>query len=155
MPRNPGKGGSKKEKKLAQKNNDWRNSRSDNEEVEKENEKPVETIQVKYTSNSSNAVSTSVSTCQQMGIADTLKDQHNHYKRVTKNWGWKYFKLITEEDYHISSKFSHFMCEKLLRDPDEECTKSWWNQIKGTVQRAMQDIRSTCTQAMKRVFLGK
>jgi hypothetical protein len=62
--------------------------------------------------------------------------------------------MNAENEYHPSSPFARYMMEMLHRDADDQATIEWWGGIKGVVQRALQDMRSTTTQAMKRVFIG-
>jgi hypothetical protein len=100
------------------------------------------------------AMSTYLSSCKHIGTMDSESERLNHYKRITRTYGWKHFKMNAENEYHPSSPFARYMMEMLHRDPDDQATIEWWGGIKGTVQRAMQDMRSTTTQAMKRVFIG-
>jgi hypothetical protein len=100
------------------------------------------------------AMSTYLSYCKPIGTMDSKSERLNHYKRITRTYGWKHFKMKAENEYHPSSTFARYMMEMLHRDPDEQATIEWWGGIKGTVQCAMQDMRSTTTQAMKRVFIG-
>jgi hypothetical protein len=93
-----------------------------------------------------------LTTCKHVGILETVEDQHNYYQKITRNVGWKHYKLVEGDDYHVSSEFSQYMIKVLKRDANHPETKDWWNSIRGTIQWAMQDMRSTCTQAVKRIF---
>jgi hypothetical protein len=96
-----------------------------------------------------------VNECKDTGTMDTLEDKVEYYKIVTRKHGWKYFKVVTDEDFVYGSNFVRFFCDKLKQDVVKAETRQWWEGIKATVQRCMMDMRSACTQAMKRRFLGK
>jgi hypothetical protein len=96
-----------------------------------------------------------LSACEDMGIIDTQEDIKRYYKNMTRKYGWKHFKIMDAEDYIFGSNFCKFMCKTLNKDINTVGIKEWWSQAKGSIQRSMQDMRSTCTQAMRKSFLGK
>jgi hypothetical protein len=102
----------------------------------------------------SELMSTYINACNQIGIIDTEQDQEHHFKKMTKRYGWRYFKLLEDHQYNYGSDFADFMCNTLKRDTKDANTIIWWNGIKHIVQKAMMDVRSACTQAMKRAFIG-
>jgi hypothetical protein len=99
-------------------------------------------------------MSSYINACTQIGIIDTEQDQEHHFKKMTKRYGWRYFKLLEDHRYNYGSDFADFMCNTLKRDKTDTNTIVWWNGIKHIVQKAMMDVRSACTQAMKRAFIG-
>jgi phenylalanyl-tRNA synthetase alpha subunit len=126
--------------------------------------KPMEAVMVSTSVSSKSSVTTNVTTelmnryvntCGDMGIIDTLDTQEQHFKKMTRQYVWRYFKLVDEDQYNFGTAFVTFICNQCNRDIIDSKTPDWWNGIKHFVQRAMMDMRSSCTQAMKRSFLGK
>jgi hypothetical protein len=126
-------------------------------------DKPMETVVVEasistkssITNNTSEFMKKYISNCSEMGIIDTLATQEQHFKRMTRQYVWRYFKLVDEDQYIFGTNFVNFICNHCNRDVHNAETRDWWNGIKHHVQRAMMDMRSACTQAMKRSFVGK
>jgi hypothetical protein len=102
----------------------------------------------------SELMSSYINSCNQIGLIDSEQDQEHHFKKMTKRYGWRYFKLLEDHRYNYGSDFADFMCNTLKRDMSDATTAVWWNGIKHIVQKAMMDVRSACTQAMKRAFIG-
>jgi hypothetical protein len=94
--------------------------------------------------------------CHQNGFMDSEEHFRDEIKKITRKYGWKYFKVLSDADYHYSSPFAecmmdHFGYEKLERSEKE----STWEKVKRDVFQAMQIARSGATQSLKRVFLCK
>jgi hypothetical protein len=92
--------------------------------------------------------------CQASGLMDTEDDITDHYKLIVRKYGWKHFKVLTEDDYCFGSNFSLYICKKLKKDQAKIETRKWWDSIKVLIQRTMMDQRSACTQGMRRAFIG-
>jgi hypothetical protein len=95
-----------------------------------------------------------VTTNQSLGNMDSIEDQQFTIKEMTRTFGWKYFKVLTDEEYLYGSDFASCMCRKLGKNVELNTTRDWWNSSRPIIQKAMQDMRSTTTQAMKKVFFG-
>jgi hypothetical protein len=95
-----------------------------------------------------------INACNQIGIIDTEQDHKHHFKKMTKRYGWQYFKLLEDHRNNFCSDFADFMCNTLKHDTEDAITIIWWNGIKHIVQKAMMDVRSACTQAMKQAIIG-
>jgi hypothetical protein len=128
-------------------------------------EKPMETVMVSTGISSKSSITTNttsseimnryINTCGEMGIIDTIDTQEQHFKKMTRQRVWRYFKLVDEDQYNFGTSFVTFICNQCNRNIADSTTPEWWNNVKHYVQRAMMDMRSSCTQAMKRSFLGK
>jgi hypothetical protein len=127
-------------------------------------DKPMETVVVEASISTKSSITNNnttdfmkkyISSCSEMGIIDTLATQEQHFKRMTRQYVWRYFKLVDEDQYIFGTSFVNFICNHCNRDVHDAETRDWWNGIKHHVQRAMMDMRSACTQAMKRSFVGK
>lgn len=103
----------------------------------------------------SNAMDTYIQECKVMGNMDTEDDKEEYYKILTRKHVWKHFKVVTEDDFDYGTNLSRYFCNKAERVFDKAETRRWWDGIKAMVQRCMMDMRSACTQSMKRKFLGK
>jgi hypothetical protein len=123
-----------------------------NEDEGKEYKKPTMEITVDKNSGKDEALSTYLSSCRNLGLIDKISDKDVHYKNITRSHGWKVFKLVGESDFVLGSKFANYMCKICLQDPSDPETIVWWKDTKSIFQKTMQDMRSTCTQAMKKVF---
>jgi hypothetical protein len=93
--------------------------------------------------------------CHAWGVVDCLEDIQQHYRKITRRYAWKIFKVMEEDDYEYTSKsnFAKYMCKTLNRDYEKMETKDWWDGVKGVFMKAMQDMRSATTQSMKRSFI--
>jgi hypothetical protein len=92
--------------------------------------------------------------CHRNGFMDSEEHFRDEIKKITRKYGWKYFKVLSDSDYHYSSPFAecmldHFGYEKLAKSEKE----STWEKVKRDVFQAMQIARSGATQGLKRVFL--
>jgi hypothetical protein len=92
--------------------------------------------------------------CERTGVMDTSDDLSQNAMKVTKVYGWSLFKMVTEDDYHPSTDFAKIIMRRSNKDPDHAETIIWWNTIKQSVTRQMQNCRSSATQSMKKEFLG-
>ena len=99
-----------------------------------------------------------VAYCKHKGLMDAEKDLTEEVKRVTKKYGWKQFKILDNEDWRSESNFAGVIMRKLGilvgSVPNTVRTRKW-ESIKKDVIASMQAVKSSATQAMKRVFIGK
>ena len=91
-------------------------------------------------------------------MVDDEKDLTEEIKRVTKKYGWKTFKILDNDDWRSDSNFAGIIMRKLgiLEGDESHVSRARkWDKIKKEVVIAMQAIKSSATQAMKKVFIGK
>jgi hypothetical protein len=92
-----------------------------------------------------------------MGLADSPEDVANEVKKVTRRVGWRYFKMLDEEDYLYTSQFAQCLMTHLgyhAKDLEEHEMVTQWNCDVGHVRAAYQTARSGVTQAIKKAWLG-
>ena len=95
--------------------------------------------------------------CTRKGLVDDEKDLTEEIKRVTKKYGWKTFKILDNDDWRSDSNFAGIIMRKLgiLEGDESHVSRARkWDKIKKEVVIAMQAIKSSATQAMKKVFIG-
>jgi hypothetical protein len=96
--------------------------------------------------------------CKNVRLSDTPEDIASQIRQVTKRVGWKFFKMLDEDDYLVTSDFAKCMMQHLgynvnSMEPHEQASK--WSADLGHIRAAYQSSRSSVTQALKKSWLGK
>ena len=95
--------------------------------------------------------------CTRKRFVDSEKDLTEEIIRVTKKYGWKTFKILNNDHWRSDSNFAGINMRKLgiLEGVESHVGRSRkWDKIKKDVVIAMQAIKSSATQAMKKVFIS-
>jgi hypothetical protein len=95
--------------------------------------------------------------CEKNGLIQTDTELSKQVQMIIDSYVWKTYKLPDYEDYQYGSAF----CNKILQrmNCDVACmnrrAQEMWSRIMPLVKGEYQITRSSVTQAMKQVFLGK
>ena len=93
--------------------------------------------------------------CQNLGLMQSDAAYSDEVKRITRRYGWKYFKVLNDCDYHYTSPFAECMLDHLGYSKLPDMSRvSMWEKVKKDVGMAMQIARSGATQGLKKIFLG-
>jgi hypothetical protein len=93
--------------------------------------------------------------CEMIGLSDSSDGRSEKARRITRQYGWKDFKLLNESDFHHTSAFAECLIDHFgWACFEEEVIAYKWSQVKKDVYHAMQVARSSATQALKKSFLG-
>ena len=93
--------------------------------------------------------------CQKLGLMQSDAAYSDELKRITRRYGWKYFKVLNDCDYHYTSPFAECMLDHLGYSKLPDMSRvSMWEKVKKDVGMAMQIARSGTTQGLKKIFLG-
>lgn len=93
-----------------------------------------------------------------IGTVDRDAQRTFDIKKTARTRGWKSYKILDDEDLLPQSSFARLMVQevgygdKVKTANDQE---HYWNDIRATVIKGMQDARNHATQNIKEAFMGK
>jgi hypothetical protein len=69
--------------------------------------------------------------CRNNGFMDSEEHFWDEIKRITRKYGWKYFKVLSDADYHYSISFAECMMDHFGYEKVEKSEKeSTWEKVK-------------------------